>query len=137
MFIDTKFMTAQEKDQTYKAMVRFIDSGFERQAFTKRLYRYLSLNFSFIAHYDIDGFWSARFGDPQGRLQTIDQIVQAARWSLVEDGERPWDLNRKVRDLVIDRADQARQEAQQLRVRQLLDQRAGIDRELMRLGVSV
>jgi hypothetical protein len=100
-FIDTKFMTADEKTKTYHALVRFIDSGCRRERFTKQLYHYLSLNFSFIAHRDIDGFWSARFGDPSGLLHTIDQIRNAARWSLAEDQERPWDLNRVVRDLMV------------------------------------
>ena len=135
-FIDTKFMTADEKTQVYNALVRFIDSGFKRSKFTKALYSYLSLNFGFIAHYNLDGFWQARFNDPAGRVSTVRAVTEASQWSFVEDSDRTWDLNRAVRTLVSERSEEFLNSALDKRIRQLLAARVEIDRELISYGID-
>ena len=68
-FADVEFMTAEEKMQVLKAWVKFLKSGLKAEAFTKRLYDHLVLHASFIAHYDINGFYGTYFGD--NKLNTI------------------------------------------------------------------
>ena len=55
-FKDSEFMSTEEKGRVIKNWERFIESGFERKYFTKRLYNHLIQHCSFIAHYDINGF---------------------------------------------------------------------------------
>jgi hypothetical protein len=67
---------------------RFFRSGFKRHWFTNDLYRafYIHSNL-FIAHFDKDGFYKARFQDPNGFFKTIDLLrkLPAARWETESD----------------------------------------------------
>ena len=63
MFTDEQFMTAKEKELTLKSWERFLKNGLRKQDFTKRLYQYLTLHCSFIAHYSIHGFYNVYFED--------------------------------------------------------------------------
>lgn len=58
------------------AFGRFAASGYKRALFTKELYQALSRAFGFIAHFDRDGFYNARFGDPEARVETLAIIVE-------------------------------------------------------------
>lgn len=92
MFQDAPYMSAAEKALVLKQWKRFLfklatcdfskttgcdygtfPAGLEK-AFPDRLYKHLSLNFGFIAHYNRYGFLSARFGDPQALAETIDEM---------------------------------------------------------------
>lgn len=58
---DVEFLTAKEKELTFKNWQRFLKSGLKKGNFTKRLYEHLHLHCGFIAHYDINGFYSNYF----------------------------------------------------------------------------
>jgi len=58
---DTEFMTATEKERVLKQWEIFLRNGCRREHFTKLLYQHLINHCSFIAHYDIDGFYSTYF----------------------------------------------------------------------------
>lgn len=135
-FSDSKFMTAEEKTKVYNALVRFLDSGLQRQKFTKALYQYLSLNFGFIAHFNIEGFYSERFADAHGRAKTLEMIVNASHWSFDNDPDRVGDLNRAVRALFEENAEKLLHSARDQRITQLLLARGQIDRELRLFGVD-
>jgi hypothetical protein len=95
-FSDSQFMTAEEKSRLARKYQAFVESSFKRQLFSKSLYQYLSVNFSFIAHYDIDGFYRARFADPIGRAKTFNQIMSASKWEFTAEPHRTGDLNKAV-----------------------------------------
>ena len=61
MFKDTQFMTAKEKELVLKNWKAFLQHGLKKQHFTKRLYEYLHLHYGFIAHYNLETFYSTYF----------------------------------------------------------------------------
>jgi hypothetical protein len=100
-FKDGKYLKAKEKENIYRSFDRFIRSGFDPAKFTKSLYRHLSLHFGFIAHYNQNGFYQARFEDPQGRARTFQNIDQASHWTFVDENTSGnADLNKAIQDLV-------------------------------------
>jgi hypothetical protein len=74
-FRDVVFMTAGEKNQVLRDWERFIESSFERRHFTDRLYKHLTLHCSFIAHYNIAGFYDVYFGKKRNTDRFIDQFT--------------------------------------------------------------
>lgn len=60
-FSSTQFMTDLEKAKVYVGFVKFLNNHFKRTLFTKRLYEHFYLHCGFIAHYDINGFYSEYF----------------------------------------------------------------------------
>ena len=74
-FRDVEFMTGEEKGRVLSDWERFLDSGFDRQRFTKRLYNHLIQHCSFIAHYDINGFHDVYFGEKRNTGKFIDQFT--------------------------------------------------------------
>ena len=58
---DSKFMSAAEKSKVLKRWEMFLRSGLEKAKFTKALYEHLINHCSFIAHYDIHGFYATYF----------------------------------------------------------------------------
>ena len=79
-FKDAKFMSAHDKQLVLKQWRRFLDNGFDRVKFTKRLYEHLSLHCAFIAHYNIDGFWSYYFA-PGSETHRLAFVLQFDRVS--------------------------------------------------------
>lgn len=72
-----------------KAFGRFAAAGYPRSLFTKDLYWALSRTFGFIAHYDLNGFYEARFEGPLRRVDTF---------AIMLDGEEPLtDLEKRLR----------------------------------------
>ena len=56
---------------------QFVASGYARSKFTKELYRALNLSsFGFIAHFNLDGFYAARFAGCVERVETFAQILE-------------------------------------------------------------
>jgi len=114
-FKDTWFMSAHDKRLVLRQWTRFLDSRFDRGKFTKRLYQYLSLHCSFIAHYNIDGFWDHYFarGSEARQLAFILQFDRVANplhtgaeirmycWS--NDSEYD-DINQAMIDVMTERA---------------------------------
>ena len=98
---DGKYLTAGEKTKILKSFERFVKSGFKETLFTKAVYKHLSLHFGFIAHYNQQGFYSARFEDAQGLAKTLHAIVNASPWTFVDDNTSGnADLNRGIQNVV-------------------------------------
>jgi len=71
---DVKFMTALEKKRVLKQWETFLSSGCQRQHFTKPLYQHLINHCSFIAHYNIDGFYSTYFESGEDTAHFLTQF---------------------------------------------------------------
>lgn len=71
---DVKFMTALEKERVLKQWETFLSNGCQRQHFTKPLYQHLINHCSFIAHYDVDGFYSAYFENGENTVHFLTQF---------------------------------------------------------------
>jgi hypothetical protein len=69
-------MTAIEKKRVFTAWRRFLTSDFAPEKFTKALYQHLSLHCSFIAHYNLQGFWNYYFHPRQMDEHTVRFIEQ-------------------------------------------------------------
>ena len=61
MFTTVEFMTAKEKEMVLKNWEAFLKYGLKKQHFTKRLYEHLHLHCGFIAHYNLETFYSTYF----------------------------------------------------------------------------
>lgn len=73
---DTKFMSADEKRKVLRQWVQFLEGGLTKDKFTKALYEHLINHCSFIAHYDIHGFYDTYFtagDDTKTFLSQFDQ----------------------------------------------------------------
>lgn len=89
-FQDSEYMSAKEKDQVLKAWERFIVGGFKRKDFTKALYHHLYQGCSFIAHYDIEGFYSTYFRKPSNTVQFLQQFDRDYGLCSAEYGDSWW-----------------------------------------------
>ena len=58
---DSKFMSSAEKTKVLKHWEMFLRGGLEKKYFTEALYKHLINHCSFIAHYDIHGFYATYF----------------------------------------------------------------------------
>lgn len=126
-----KYLTAKEKENIAKAFERFVKNGFKRTQFTKALYNHLHLYFGFIAHFDIDGFYSARFQNPQGRVQTFQSILNAGPWTY-KDGNTSGnaDLNEAILKTVQGYSDEVGKAAKAEHAENLAVQISALQREL-------
>ena len=71
---DVKFMSATEKKKVLSHWERFLESNCAREKFTKPLYHHLINNCSFIAHYDINGFYSTYFEEGEDTVRFLSQF---------------------------------------------------------------
>ncbi len=71
---DSKFMSAAEKSRVLKNWEMFLRSGLEKKYFTKPLYHHLMQNCSFIAHYDIHGFYDTYFESGDDTIHFLSQF---------------------------------------------------------------
>lgn len=71
---DVKFMTAQEKERVLKQWETFLSNSCQRRHFTKPLYQHLINHCSFIAHYDISGFYSTYFENGEDTAHFLTQF---------------------------------------------------------------
>ncbi len=71
---DSKFMSAAEKSKVLKQWEVFLKSGLEKDKFTKLLYHHLIQHCSFIAHYDIHGFYDTYFTSGDATLDFLSQF---------------------------------------------------------------
>lgn len=131
-FTDGKYTKAKDKELIYKAMVNFIKNDFAQSKFTKALYTHLHLNFGFIAHYDLHGFYQNRFADPEGRIKTYEAISRAAGHDL--NKEDSGDLNRAIKDLVVKNEEKFVADALDLKKKSMLEQHSKLTRDLERMG---
>ena len=73
-FKDVEFMTAKEKELVVKRWETFLKGGCQRKNFTKALYNHLIQHCSFIAHYDIDGFFGTYFENGEDKAHFLKQF---------------------------------------------------------------
>ena len=74
MLTDVQFMTAREKELVLKDWKTFLCHGLQRKHFTKRLYEHLHLHCGFIAHYNLNGFYSTYFEAGQDTERFFDHF---------------------------------------------------------------
>lgn len=91
-----KVETTAADTKVVRTFARFAKSGYKPSLFTRDLYLALSRSFGFIAHYDRDGFYAARFGDSAARLDTLTIMgYETFQWALSA-------LEQQFRKLVLD-----------------------------------
>ena len=131
---DGKYLSAAEKTKIALAFSRFVEHGFQQKHFTKALYKYLSLHFGFIAHFNQEGFYSARFASPDGRKETYKAILQAGEWNFRDANTIDCaDLNKNIQQICINTAAKALNDATEQKKEMLRLQIAGLQDELRSL----
>lgn len=71
---DVTFMTAEEKQKVLRHWRQFLQSGLSKDKFTKDLYHHLTLHCSFIAHYDLHGFYATYFKEGEDTVRFLSQF---------------------------------------------------------------
>lgn len=71
---DSKFMPKAVKSKVLKQWEIFLRSGCIKEKFTKSLYSHLIMHCSFIAHYDIHGFYDTYFEDGDDTVRFLSQF---------------------------------------------------------------
>jgi hypothetical protein len=98
IFRDAEFMSARDKQLVLKAWVRFLKNGLRFENFPKRLYEHLHLHRSFIAHYNLAGFYAEYFENGQDTVRFLSQFDSRGECRSVEYGG-PWRQSRESADL--------------------------------------
>lgn len=71
---DVQFMSAGEKRKVLRQWELFLKSGLSKDKFTKDLYHHLIMHCSFIAHYDIHGFYTTYFNEGEDTVRFLSQF---------------------------------------------------------------
>lgn len=90
MMADAPFMTAKEKTAVVKRWTTFLKYGCQLTHFTKGLYHHLTLHCSFIAHYNLHGFYETYFTEPESTEKFLAQFDRMKGCSSVEYGGTSW-----------------------------------------------
>lgn len=91
-FTASRFHTAKDKALTVNATVRFLETGLEPFAFTKRAYHFFHQTLSMAAEYDIHGFASRHFEDDFTKARFLEEVRDdVARYARL-DPERNSDM---------------------------------------------
>lgn len=97
---DTQFMSAKEKERVAKQWETFLKYGCQRQHFTGPLYHHLIQHCSFIAHYDINGFYSTYFENGENTQHFLTQFDNRnGAPDSVEYGLKLWYLDGDYNDI--------------------------------------
>ena len=83
-------MTAKEKQKVLRQWRTFLKQGLERQHFTNSLYEHLIQHCSFIAHYNINGFYHTYFTEGEDTAQFLSQFDSSKGCRSVELGMTYW-----------------------------------------------
>ena len=75
-FTPTEFSTTADKAAFGNHFLHFVDSGWKRTLFNKSFYNRLSMCFSHIAHYDIEGFYSTWFESERDQLEFLRHTLK-------------------------------------------------------------
>lgn len=93
-------MTAREKKRVLRQWELFLKSGLSRDKFTKPLYQHLIDHCSFIAHYDINGFYSTYFDEGEDTVRFLSQFdYRNGIPRSVEYGWTGWYTDRDYHDI--------------------------------------
>ena len=95
-FSDAQFMSAREKALVLKAWVRFLKNGLRWEDFSDRLYQHLHC--SFIAHYDLAGFYATYFENGEDTIRFLSQFDKRGECRSIEYGGAAW-VNEGYEDL--------------------------------------
>ena len=85
-FTSVEFASAEDKVKVLKAWTTFLKHGCQFRHFTERLYKWLILNCSFIAHYDRGGFYAEYFERPECTIRFLSQFDRRQGCVSVEYG---------------------------------------------------
>jgi len=94
-----KFMSAEGKRAVLRDWQNFIKNGFDRRKFTKKLYDHLHLHCSFIAHFNISGFYSSYFENPECTIKFLKQFDKDYDCKSIEYGTTYWFTSEDYQDL--------------------------------------
>jgi len=103
---DVEFMTAEEKQLVLKQWQTFITNRCQLKHFTKRIYDHLNLHCSFIAHFNLQGFYSTYFEHPRNTIRFLTQFSRIRGTVSIEYGNTYWlkgdfeDLNTAMCEVV-------------------------------------
>ena len=96
-FKSVQFMSAEEKKLVFRNWERFLvplalDEPGQKiyEAFTNRLYYYLSQHCSFIAHYNRNGFYETYFANPEDTPKFLQQFDRDKGYVSWEYGATFW-----------------------------------------------
>jgi len=98
-FKSTEFMSAKDKKAVLREWQCFIKGGFDRKDFTTRLYDHLHLHCSFIAHFNINGFYGTYFKNPERTLEFLKQFDRDYGYKSTEYGNTYWFKSEEYHDL--------------------------------------
>jgi len=73
-FKDVRFLSAREKARVLKQWELFLKSDLSKDRFTKALYNHLIQHCSFIAHYDLHGFYATYFEEGEDTVHFLSQF---------------------------------------------------------------
>lgn len=105
---DNLAMTAKQKRQVLRDWIRFLQFGCRQKDFTKGLYHHLIMHCSFIAHFNLNGFYFTYFDadDVSDTLRFLNQFDRDSGCASVEYGHAGWlnltgytDINNAMVDL--------------------------------------
>ena len=97
---DSKFMPVAEKRKVLKQWEKFLESGCARDKFTKSLYNHLIMHCSFIAHYDIHGFYDTYFVEGDDTVHFLSQFDDRQRMPRsIELGMTGWLTDEEYYDI--------------------------------------
>jgi hypothetical protein len=83
-FVPTQFSTAADKADFGNTLLRFIESEWKQELFTKSLYNRLSMCFGHIAHYDRSTFYETWFTSDADRLRFLRHGLKHPCWGSPE-----------------------------------------------------
>jgi hypothetical protein len=109
-FKDVDFLTSLEKYQIAKHFQTFVKNGFQRKDFNKRVYEHLHLHCSFIAHYNIDGFYYEYFNGSKTDLKrfvehflNLDNLPYEDVYNGGNVNYEPYsDINKTIADILLE-----------------------------------
>lgn len=118
-FTPTQWSTTAEKADFGNKLLRFIEAGWKRSMFTKKLYNQLSNTYGHIAHFNLTGFYEEWFTNDADRLRFLEHLLESPCYGQPEftfcDVERA--LQREIRllnlvgryRLLVEEADRSRE----------------------------
>lgn len=92
-------MSEKEKEAVLRDWKRFVKGDFDRRYFTKRLYDHLHIHCSFIAHFNIHGFYVTYFENPERTLEFLKQFDRDYGYKSIEYGNTYWFTSEDYHDL--------------------------------------